>query len=401
MTLPPGPIDEPFVKAHLRPLFDRHLTSYDGIYLANHSLGRPPDQSLKNVDRAMALWAERMDDCWSDDAWMGEAKAFRARIGRILGLSGSDCVVPKASAGQGLRAVLNSFARPDPLQIVTTLGEFDSIDFTLRAYEQAGAAQVAWVDASARDGVVPLFEPEPIAEAIGPETDLVVASLVFFTTGQILKGLDLILDRARANGSLLLLDVYHAAGALPLPDVLADVDFLIGGSYKYLRGGPGAGYLAVHPRHLGRRTLDTGWFAKRETFSYERPPTPEFAEGGDAWLESTPAVLTAYQANPGLEIVEALGAERIRQANLERQRCLRDALRANGVPVFDPRRDDEYGAFVLIPHSDADALAKALAKSGACVDARSGFVRLGPDFLNSFVELERAAEIVGKVASQT
>ena len=99
----------------------------------------------------------------------------------------------------------------------------------------------------------------------------------------------------------MLLDVYHSLGVLPVDVRRLDVDFAVGGSYKYLRGGPGACFLYLAPRHLdGRlRTLDIGWFAKRDPFAYRRPDPPELAEGGDAFLESTPPVLTLYQARAG------------------------------------------------------------------------------------------------------
>src|SRR2546430_12883348 len=61
----------------------------------------------------------------------------------------------------------------------------------------------------------------------------------------------------------------------------------------------------VHPRHHGLRTLDTGWFAKQDVFAYLRPEPPQFAPGGDGWLESTPPVLAPFQALAGLEITRS------------------------------------------------------------------------------------------------
>ena len=71
----------------------------------------------------------------------------------------------------------------------------------------------------------------------------------------------------------MLLDVYHSLGVFPVDSRALDVDFAVGGSYKYLRGGPGACFLYVAPRHLdaGVGTLDIGWFAKESPFAYARP----------------------------------------------------------------------------------------------------------------------------------
>ena len=108
-----------------------------------------------------------------------------------------------------------------------------------------------------------------------------------------------------------------------------DADFAVGGSYKYLRGGPGACFLYVHPRHLdgGLRTLDTGWFAKEAPFAYERPDPPRFATGGDGWMESTPAVLPFYQSRAGQLFALAIGVARLRSYSLAAQRRLVAALR--------------------------------------------------------------------------
>ena len=98
-----------------------------------------------------------------------------------------------------------------------------------------------------------------------------------------------------------LLDVYHEMGVLPIDISAIDADIAVGGSYKYLRGGPGACFLYLHPRLLDGsfRTLDIGWFAKEKPFLYDRPNPPRFAPGGDAFLEGTPPVLTWYQARAG------------------------------------------------------------------------------------------------------
>ena len=100
-----------------------------------------------------------------------------------------------------------------------------------------------------------------------------------------------------------------------------NADFAVGGSYKYTRGGPGACWLYVRPGLVDTlRTPDTGWFAKKDMFTYARPEPPEFAPGGDAWLESTPPVLAPIQALAGLELTLELGVERIREHNLEQKK---------------------------------------------------------------------------------
>ena len=96
------------VQAHLVPLFSRVLERRaTAIDLANHSLGRPLDATAADIAEAVSLWQQRLGDAW--DAWLDEMRAHRARFARLLGAPRDDCIVPKTNAGQGLRAVLNSY----------------------------------------------------------------------------------------------------------------------------------------------------------------------------------------------------------------------------------------------------------------------------------------------------
>jgi kynureninase len=191
-------------------------------------------------------------------------------------------------------------------------------------------------------------------------------------------------------------DVYHGAGVIPTDVQALDTDFAVGGSYKYLRGGPGACWLYVRPDHLDTlRTLDTGWFAKKDVFSYRRPEPPEFAPGGEGWNESTPPVFAAYQALAGLEFTLAIGVDRLRAYSLQQQARLKDLLRGQGLEAMGATED--RGAFLTVRHARAGELAAALDARGVHVDARGEYLRLCPDILNPDTELVAAAERLGNV----
>ena len=289
-----GPLTEAGLEAHVAPLFSRVLERRKtAIDLANHSLGRPLDATAADVAEAIALWQRQLGDAW--DAWLEERSAYRSRLGALLHAPRADCVVPKSSAGQGLRAILNTYDSVP--RVVATRGEFDSIDLILRQYARRERIVLSLVEPRS-DG---LFVAEDLHAALRQGVDLLVVSQVVFNTGQVLPELPALVAAAHAAGARVLVDVYHALGVFPVDIAALDADFAIGGSYKYLRGGPGACFLYLHPRHLdgSLSTLDTGWFAKRDPFAYERPEPPEFAPGGDAFFESTPPVLPLYQARAG------------------------------------------------------------------------------------------------------
>lgn len=368
---------------HIHPLFSRVLQhAGKEIYLANHSLGRPLDQTSVDVQEAMRFWYERMDAAWDD--WLSEREAFRHRVARLIKAARADCIVPKASAGQGLRAVLNCF--DERIGVVTTCDEFDSIDTVLKVYAQRGRIDITYVEPDATGS----YQVEDILNALDKSTRLLVVSLVLYSTGQLLHGLQTAIANAQARGTLVLVDLYHAAGAMPVDVQELNADFAIGGCYKYLRGGTGAGWLYLHPRHLDGtfQTLDTGWFALAAPLDFERTARPRFSGGGDAFLESTPAILPFYQARAGLEFVLALGVERLRDYSLRQQRYLEELLAEQRVSVIGT--PEQRGAFLATPHERSVDLARRLRQQGVIADARERMLRLCPDILNTEQELTEA-----------
>lgn len=390
-----GPLTEAGIQAHVAPLFARVLERRaTAIDLANHSLGRPLDATAADIAEAVSLWQQRLGDAW--DAWLGEMRAHRARFARLLGAPRDDCVVPKTSAGQGLRTVLNSYDTVP--RVVATGGEFDSVDVILRHYARRGRIALSLIEPR-EDG---RFVANDLLAATREGADLVIVSQVVFNTGQVLPELPALIAAAHAGGARVLLDVYHSLGVFPVDLAALDVDFAIGGSYKYLRGGPGACFLYLHPRHLdgSLTTLDTGWFAKREPFAYQRPDPPQFAAGGDAFLESTPAILPWYQARAGQVFTLAIGVERLRAYSLLQQQRLVALLRERGVAATGGTED--RGAFLAVRiGSDGDDAAVRCAEMsagrGVITDARGPWLRLCPDVLTTGDELVRAAAVVATV----
>lgn len=389
-ALPAGPLTDSGIQQHIRPLFSRVLQRQE-VYLANHSLGRPLDQLATDLQEFASHWYRGMDECWGP--WLDEQQRFRANVAALLGLGARpDAVVPKTSAGQGLRAVLNA-CRADEPRVVATRGEFDSCDFILKTYRARGRAEVAYVEPE-QDGA---FIAQRVVDAITPGTALVLVSQIFFATGQVLAAIPAIVEKAHACGAVVMLDCYHSFGVIPIDFATLGIDFAIGGSYKYTRGGPGACWLAIAPEIIDRGhpalapTLDTGWFAKHDTFAYQRPETPLRADGGDAWLESTPPIATMYQARSGLEFTRAIDVARLREHNLRQQERLGALLTERGIAV-SARQDG--GAFLRVAHAGADQVVKSLKSRGVNTDARLGSVRICPDILTTDDEMIRAADII-------
>lgn len=388
-SLGSAPLGEAAIERHIAPLFSRVLST-DRVYLANHSLGRPLDLMTDDVAKATTLWYERLGDAWDD--WLNEREAFRARIASLINAPRPDCIVPRTSAGQGLRAVLN--ALPGKPIVVTTRGEFDSIDVILKQYAALGRIEVRWIEPDAQDN----FCVELLIAALDRGADLVVVSQVMFMTGQVIEGFDRLAAACRRSGARLLVDSYHAIGVIPVDAVQISCDFMIGGSYKYLRGGPGAAFLYIAPHALenGLRPLDTGWFANADEFAYQRPEPPVLKSGGDAFLEGTPPVLVWYQARSGQQFTLAMGVERLRAYSLLQLAALSEYLKDAGISSV-VGGDATHGAFLAIRLAAATQMPRLLEGHGIICDARGESLRLCPDCLTREEELRRAARVLGEI----
>jgi kynureninase len=382
-----GALTEDALRRHIYPLFSRTLAG-SGIYLANHSLGRPLDQTEDDLREGFAHWQTRLHNAW--DPWQEEEQQHRARIAQLIGAPRPDCIIPKGSAGQGLRTILNALPgrSADVPRVLSTTSEFDSVDIILKQYAALGRIHLESVSCRAPDGTIdlaPLF-------AAAPHAELVIVSQVLFSTGQVLPDLDRLAGACHQHGARLLVDAYHAIGVIPVNVTAMRADFVIGGSYKYLRGGPGAAFLYISPDALdsGLQPIDIGWFAKEMPFLYDRPNPPRFAPGGDAFLESTPPVLTYYQARAGQQLTLALGVDRIRAFSLERLTRLKRYLAEAGIAAQGA--DEQHGAFLTVEHPAAASLAQDLEQRGITTDARGPWLRLCPDYLTPDAQMREAAD---------
>lgn len=392
----PAVLTEDWLRANVFPLFSRALVaerSRGEIYLANHSLGRPLDRMADDVTEGLDAWYASMDGVWEGSRWSGEIQRFRCSVATLLGLPDGVGIIPKNNSGQGLRAILSAFPQHRPINVLTTELEFDSADFIFQCAAEAGRISLTKVPAREEWSSLPFVRPSDVVEAIGPETDIVFLSHVCFLTGQVMTDIRAICDAAHAAGAVVILDVYHSLGCVPVDMIEFDVDFALGGSYKYLRGGPGAGFLAIHPRIISQdwNPLEVGWFAKQDPFAFARGDESRRASGGDRWLDSTPSILPLYQARAGLELVNTLTVAKIRACGLQQQAILAERLSECGLQAVIADEDHPTGAFLTLVRPDAPALAAKLRKVGVNPDARGASLRFGPDMCTTEADLAMAA----------
>jgi kynureninase len=281
--------------------------------------------------------------------------------------------------------VLSCFEfEPPRNRIVYGEGEFPSVRYLYQAQRRRGADVEIVADEAA------------VLEAIDERTLLVPISHVLFKTGEI-QDVEAIVQRAHEAGALVVLDAYQSAGSVPLDVTSLGVDFAVGGSVKWLCGGPGAGWLYVRPGLAERlEPTFTGWQAHARPFAFE--PEQEYAEGAARFLTGTPNVPALYAATAGYEVVDEVGVERIRERSLQQTALLVELLEAAGFEVLSPRDPDRRGGTVVVRTPEAEAVYRELGAREIICDFRpDAGIRLGPHFFNTDDELRYAAGQIAEI----
>src|SRR5438876_1182467 len=181
------------------------------------------------------------------------------------------------------------------------------------------------------------------------------------------------------------LECYQSAGVVDVDLTELAVDFAVGGSVKWLCGGPGAGWLYVRP-DVAERLEPTlvGWQAHARPFAFEREL--EYAAGARRFLTGTPNVPALYAATAGYDVIEEVGVPRIRERSLALTQLLFDLYDEAGLEVVSPREPERRGGTVTVSTPDHAACHKELGERGIVCDFRPdplGGVRLGPHFFNT------------------
>jgi len=193
-----------------------------------------------------------------------------------------------------------------------------------------------------------------------------------------------VVARAHEVGALVVLDSYQAAGILPFSVTDLDVDFCIGGSVKYLCGGPGNGWLYVASSVAASlRPADVGWFGHARPFDFAWSAI-DYAPGVMRFAGGTPGVPAAYAAIPGYQAVLDVGLSRIRERSLSLTQPLLEGALERGFTVRSPHDPAVRGGHVTIDPGDSQRVHDELLARGFAVDHRPGVgIRVGPHFYNS------------------
>jgi kynureninase len=241
---------------------------------------------------------------------------------------------------------------------------------------------------------------DALLAAIDERTALVPLSYVLFKSAYIQKAAAVI-EKAHRVGARVILDLYQAAGTVPLTVEKLGADFAVGGSVKWLCGGPGAGYLYVRPDLANElKPGIVGWAAHAQPFEF-MPGEILYAGNPERFQSGTPNVPSIYSARAGYEIVGEIGVPAIREKSLRLTRRLMDLAAESGYRVNTPPLDDERGGAVIIDVPNGKAVADELIRREVIIDYRPGAgIRVAPHFYNTMEEIEHAMTVLDEIVHQ-
>jgi kynureninase len=370
-------------------------TLASGIHLLSHSLGPVPRAARESMLAYCDAWEHHTsEDAWAT-SWWELSQRVGDRIARILGAApGSVQIQPNASIGLATAASCFDFKSGPRRKVVTTALDFPSMEYIWDGQREIGA-QVEVL--ASEDGItVPL---ERILDAIDDQTCLVALSHTSYCSSYRVD-VPAIVEAAHQKGALVLLDVYQSAGVMQLDAAKWNVDFLIGGTIKWLCGGPSCGYLYVRPElQKELRPRLTGWVAHDSPFEFAHAPM-RYARSVRRFAQGTPSIPALYSAIPGLDIVENVGLEVIANESKRRTRMIIDYALSQGWTINTPVNDEQRGGTVMIGVNDGPAMVEQLAAKRVFVDSRpSAGLRISPHFFNTDAEVEQALSILNVLIS--
>src|SRR6058998_698521 len=265
-------------------------------------------------------WRERGIRAWAE-GWWELPLTVGDQVGRIIGAPpGSTVMHQNVAVAEAI--VVSCFRPVDPHRnrVVYEDGNFPSVRYLYQAQPELEVV------------VVP--DDAAIVDAIDERTLLVPITHVLFKTSEI-QDVAAIVRRAHEVGAHVVLDAYQSAGIVPLEVTALNVDFAVGGSVKWLCGGPGNGWLYVRPDLADvLEPAFMGWQAHARPFAFE--PELEYAAGAARFLTGTPNVPALYAATAGYELIEEIGVERIRENSIRQTELLTGLLSQAGFQVTSP-----------------------------------------------------------------
>jgi len=371
------------------------------VYFDGNSLGRPLRSTGARLDAFVREeWGGRLIRAW-DESWMALPYALGDELGRVvLGAAPGQTIVGDSTTVllyKLVRAAFDAQVRADPqrVELVIDRDNFPTDRFVVEGIAAERGGRIRWIDADPARGV----DETALRAVLGPQTAVVVLSHVAYRSGFRADGAGLT-RAAHEAGAVMLWDLCHSAGAVPVELDAWGADLAVGCTYKYLGGGPGSPAFAyVAQRHQEALTQPIqGWMGAADVFAMG--PTYAPGAGMRRFVSGTPPVLAMLPLQESLAVIAEAGVSAIRAKSIALTefavRIADDLLAPLGVTVSSPRDPDERGGHVTLSHPAMRGVTARLWAQDVIPDYREpDGLRVGLAPLStSFAELERGMRAI-------
>lgn len=362
----------------------------NSTYLVSHSMGAAPSAARLALDAYWSDWATDGPEAW--ERWLPAMVEIADNAGRIFGApAGNVSLTPNVSLSQAALGSAIDFTGARNEVVIEEL-QFPTVAYVWDAWRRFGARVV---EVPSDDGRT--MSTDRICSAIGERTAAVVLSHAAYISGSIID-VAAIGVRCREMGALFVLDAYQTTGVYPYDVKAFDVDVVVGGSHKWLCGGPGCGFIYVRP---GLRDAlapaVTGWMAHAVPFAFEPAPI-RLAPSAHRWNTGTPTIPGYVAARPGHDAILEIGVENVRAHNLRLTDTLAEGALDRGFTVPTPLEHERRTGWIGMDFPEAERATAALIARRVFVDYRPGCgIRVSPHFYTSDEEIERFFAVLDEV----
>lgn len=326
----------------------------DLIYLDGNSLGRLPKATQAHVrEHVEQRWGGRLIRGWND-GWINAPQRIGAKIAALVGAQPNEVILADSTSVNLFKLVSAALrARPDRNKIVTDDLNFPSDLYVLQGICESAGRPCDIHMVKATDGI---HGPvQAMSDAIDSDTALVTLSHTVFKSGY-KYDMAAITECAHRAGALVIWDLSHSAGAVPVHLNEANADLAIGCTYKYLNGGPGAPAFLYVRKELQEQLRNpiAGWMGQNNPFNFDLSYEP--ASGLHHFLSGSPPILSMTAVEPGVELLLEAGIERLRAKSVLQSEFLialwREMLAPLGFTLNSPSNPDVRGSHISLGHEE-------------------------------------------------
>lgn len=358
------------------------------IYLDGNSLGALPKAAIERVQQVVTgEWGEGLIRSWNDADWIGLPQRIGAKIAPLIGAQPNEVIVADSVSVNLFKLMSAALQMRSGRKIILSEpGNFPTDVYMIQGLEAQGLAEQRLVN---RDN---------LAVALDSDVALLLLTHVHYKSGA-MHDMAALTKAAHDVGALVLWDLSHTGGAMPVDLNGVDADFAVGCGYKYLCGGPGApAYAFVAERHHDKLHQPlSGWMGHAQPFAFR--DDYEAAPGVDRLLCGTPQILSMSALEVGVDLIAEIGVERLYAKSQALSEFFLECLAEHGLALelASPANSTERGSQLSFRHEHAYAICQALIARGVIGDFRDpDILRLG--FAPAYLRFEDMAKAAGHLA---